>query len=170
MFSRNEPAILGPSTCATAPQFYLGNPEAGFRVEVAWSLHCEYTQKLYKGGFDDLIENALSRNDALIVFHHLSRTQEEIAISELLLSLEPELYGPTFLVVLEHFSNRGFNPNIRQVQSLIEKLEVPVDQSFNKESARYSTALLNVYLTKKEGCRRNPFIVLERKVEGWCHA
>ena len=39
-----------------APQFYLGNPEAGFRVEVAWSLHCEYTQKLYRDGFDDLIE------------------------------------------------------------------------------------------------------------------
>ena len=100
----------GPVDVRYAPQFYLGNPEADVRVEVVWSMQCQYTRSLYKGGLGDLVEKVSNRNDALIVFHHLSRIKEEVSYSEVLLSLEPVYYGPASIVGLQFFSDKGTTP------------------------------------------------------------
>ena len=155
----------GPVDVRYAPQFYLGNPEADVRVEVVWSMQCQYTRSLYKGGLGDLVEKVRDRNDALIVFHHLSRIKEEVPYSEVLLSLEPVYYGPASIVGLQYFSDKDYNPTIQQFTSFIKKMDIPKDPKFDVEAARASTSLMNVYLLKKEKVTKTPSLFSNGKWE-----
>ena len=156
---------LGSADMRYAPQFFLGNPEAKVRVEVAWSIQCQYTRLLYNDGLGDFVQKVRHRNDALIVFHHLSRTQKELASSELLLSLEPMYYGPLCLVALQFFAKKGYNPTKNHLAALIKKMDLPKDPTFDIRAARVSTLLLNVYLSKREKVTETPSLFSNGKWE-----
>ena len=155
----------GPVDLRYAPQFYLGNPDAGFRIELAWSIHCQFTRLLYNNGLGEFIKNVRVRNDALIVFHHLSRTRKEMALSELLLSLDPTYYGPMCLVALGFFSEKGYDPTKNHLAALIRRGVVPRDPEFDSDAAHTSTALLNVYLSEKERITKTPSLFTNGKWE-----
>ena len=141
-----------------APQFFVGNPKAEFQIEVAWSIRCSYTQKLYLGGLGALVKKVSERKDALIVFHHLARNSKEWPHAENLLAVEPEYYGPLCIKVLDDFSKKQKIPSAQEIYSLVWGSELPKDVKFDREKALTSIALLNIYLYEYEKVTETPAI------------
>ena len=155
----------GPVNLRYAPQFHLGNPQVEPRIEIAWSMHCKFTRQFYNSGLGDFIERVRKRNDAVIVFHHLCRTEREAALSELMLSLDPMYYGPACLVALGFFSAKGYDPSKNHLKAFLRKLDLPTDPEFNSETARVSAAILNVYLHEKEKITGTPSLYYKGRWE-----
>ncbi len=139
-----------------APQFYLGNEDADFRVEIVWSILCNYTRHLYKNVLKEFIRNVRENNNALIVFHHLARIPKEVAYSEILLSLEPEYYGAACIASLDVFSKHDHDPSADDLRSLMRKLDCPIDPQFDRDIARYASAWLNAYFVGHLGVGKTP--------------
>ena len=119
-------------------------------------MQCKFTRHLYNSGLSDFIDKVRKRNDAVIVFHHLCRTEKEVALSESLLSLEPLYYGPAALVALKFFSDKGYDPSKNHLKAFLRKLNLPTDSEFDAEAARLSSAILNVYLREREKVTGTP--------------
>ena len=139
-----------------APQFHIGNPDAQIRIEVAWSIQCKFTRLLVKGGLGTFAEQLLDRNDALLVFHHLCRHEKEVGFSEVLLSLDPEYYGPACLTAMQYYAARKKDPGKWQFKQFIKKTRAPKDPDFNKHTARETSVLLNWYLLDQERVDKTP--------------
>ena len=146
-----------------APQFYVGNPGAAIRIEVAWSIQCKHTRLLVKGGLGAFTEQLLGRNDALLVFHHLCRHEQEVGFSELFLSLDPEYYGPACLTAMQYYAARKKDPGKWQFKQFIKKMRAPMDPGFDKKAARETSILLNHYLTKEELVDQTPSLFANGK-------
>ena len=146
-----------------APQFYIGNPEAATRIDVAWSIQCQYTRLLVKGGLGTFAEQLLDRNDALLVFHHLCRHEKEIGYSEVFLSLDPAYYGPACLITMQYYAARKKDPGKWQFKQFIKKLRLPKDPGFDKKAANETSILLNRYLTEEEQVDKTPSLLSNGK-------
>ena len=146
-----------------APQFYIGNPDATIRIEVAWSIQCKHTRLLVKGGLGAFAEQLLDRNDALLVFHHLCRHEKEIGFSEIFLSLDPEYYGPACLTAMQYYAARKKDPGKWQFKQFIKKLRLPKAPDFDEKAAREASILLNWHLTEQEQVDMTPSLLANGK-------
>ena len=155
-----QPGSIADFDQRYTPQFYLGNPEAKIRADIALSMKCGMTRRLYKGGIKNFINKVRARNDALIIFHHLVRAPAEMILSEILLSLAPAYYGPVFLAAIQFFSENDKNPSGDDLLSIVKHLNIPKDQNFDRDAARNSSALMNVYLLDKEGVTGTPALAV----------
>ncbi len=86
-----------------------------------------------------------------------------MALSELLLSLDPMYYGPMSLVALGFFSEKGYDPTRNHLAALIRRGGIPVDPEFDPKAAHASTALLNIYLSEKEKVTKTPSLFTNGK-------
>lgn len=155
---KEETGELGPVSFRYAPQFYLGDPEATIRVEFAWAARSQLTRQLYEEKLKHLIGKVGRRNDALLVFHHLCQDAEEAALSEVLLSVNPEYYGPVCLATLKFYAAQGQEPDRLRLASFLEGLKVPKDPEFDNRIARETTKALDVYLSEIEGVATTPSV------------
>ena len=165
-FPRRVPATTPDSESVDlryAPQFFIGNPDAPIRIEVAWSIQCKHTRLLVKGGLGAFAEQLMDRNDALLVFHHLCRHEKEVGFSELFLSLDPAYYGPACLTAMQYYAARKKDPGKWQFKQFIKKMSPPKDPGFDKKAAREASILLNYYLTKQEQVDMTPSLFANDK-------
>lgn len=153
----------GPVDLRYAPQFYVGQPDAAFRIDIAWSIRCGYSHKLFKNGVDPFVKQIFERDDTLLVFHHLCRYKKEIGNSEVFLSLDPTYYGPACMVSMRHFAEKEKFPTKSQLKKFLKKLDLPNDPNFNKKAAKNASILLNNYLVKDEQINKTPALRIGQK-------